>query len=331
MPKFKEDFIEINEELKKNINNLPKATSDLEKNFDEAINTLYLSMNALSNENINFEEIEIFDQLNIFESLVGNIAGSLPKEISHNMDDLDMEQFSSEEQELLTLTMSDLKQIKLEKSVELSESITRINQTSFEIVATLEKFETIDQAFAIKDFEKFKKDMASELNVEVDYHKVASALATDISFLKKLAATGKPTILSTGMCTPEQVDAAVVALGDSLKYVLACTSTYPSSVDEVNLKYIHTLKNTYLNIKAGFSNHHSGLVACLGATALGSECIEFHITDDRTQFGTDQASSIEHSEELVRQINILSMMLGDGVKQVYDSEIPIMKKLRNNG
>ena len=168
LSKLKEDFIEINEELKKNINNLPKATSDLEKNFDEAITTLYLSMNALSKENINFEEIEIFDQLNIFESLVGNIAGSLPKEISHNMDDLDMEQFSSEEKELLSLTMSDLKQIKLEKSVELSESITRINQTSFEIEATLEKFEKIDQAFAIKDFEKFKKDMASELNIEVD-------------------------------------------------------------------------------------------------------------------------------------------------------------------
>jgi len=170
-----------------------------------------------------------------------------------------------------------------------------------------------------------------ELNVEVDYHKVASALATDISFLKKLAATGKPTILSTGMCTPEQVDAAVVALGDSLKYILACTSTYPSAVDELNLKYIHTLKNTYPHIKAGFSNHHSGFVASLGATALGSECIEFHITDSRTQFGTDQAASIEHSEELVRQINFLTRMLGDGVKKVYDSEIPIMKKLRNNG
>ena len=167
-----------------------------------------------------------------------------------------------------------------------------------------------------------------ENNVEVDYHKVASALVTDISFLKKLAATGKSTILSTGMCTPEQVDAAVVALGDSLKYILACTSTYPSSIDEVNLKYIHTLKDTYPDIKAGFSNHYSGLVACLGATALGSECIEFHITDNRTQFGTDQASSIEHSEELVRQINILSTMLGDGVKKVYDSEIPIMNKLR---
>jgi len=167
-----------------------------------------------------------------------------------------------------------------------------------------------------------------ENNVEVDYHKVASALATDISFLEKLAATGKPTILSTGMCTPEQVDAAVEALGSSLKYILACTSTYPSSIDEVNLKYINTLKDTYPNIKAGFSNHYSGFDASLGAAALGSECIEFHITDSRTQFGTDQASSIENSKELVRQINIVSRMLGDGVKVVYDSEIPIMNKLR---
>lgn len=170
-----------------------------------------------------------------------------------------------------------------------------------------------------------------ELNVEVDYHKVASALATDISFLKKLAATGKLTILSTGMCTPEQVDAAVIALGDSLKYIFACTSTYPSAVDELNLKYIHTLKDTYPHIKAGFSNHYSGFDASIAATALGSECIEFHITDDRTQFGTDQSASIENSEGLVDGINIVTRMLGDGVKRVYDSEIPIMKKLRNNG
>lgn len=167
-----------------------------------------------------------------------------------------------------------------------------------------------------------------ENNVEVDYHKVASALVTDISFLKKLSSTGKPTILSTGMCTPEQVDAAVTALGPNLKYILACTSTYPSSVDEVNLKYIHTLKDTYPNIKAGFSNHYSGFDASLAAAALGSQCIEFHITDSRTQFGTDQAASIENSKELVRQINIVSRMLGDGVKVVYDSEIPIMNKLR---
>ena len=167
-----------------------------------------------------------------------------------------------------------------------------------------------------------------ENNVEVDYHKVASALATDISFLKKLVATKKPIILSTGMCTSEQVSDAVEALGDNLKYILACTSTYPSIIDELNLNYIKTLKDTYPHIKVGFSNHYSGLDASIAATALGSECIEFHITDSRTQFGTDQAASIQNSKELVTQINIVSTMLGDGVKRVYDSEIPIMNKLR---
>ena len=167
-----------------------------------------------------------------------------------------------------------------------------------------------------------------ENNVEVDYHKVASALATDVSCLTKLVTTKKPIILSTGMCTSEQVSDAVEALGDNHKYILACTCTYPSIIDELNLNYIKTLKDTYPHIKIGFSNHYSGLDASLAATALGSECIEFHITDSRTQFGTDQAASIENSKELVRQINIVSAMLGDGVKRVYDSEIPIMNKLR---
>ena len=167
-----------------------------------------------------------------------------------------------------------------------------------------------------------------ENNVQVDYHKVASALTTDISFLNKLARTGKPIILSTGMCTSEQVDAAVEALGDSLKYILACTSTYPSVIDELNLNYIKTLQKNYPNIKVGFSNHYSGFDASLAAAALGSECIEFHITDSRTQFGTDQAASIMNSKEIVNRINVVSRMLGDGVKKVYDSEIPIMNKLR---
>jgi len=167
-----------------------------------------------------------------------------------------------------------------------------------------------------------------ESNVQVDYHKVASALATDISFLNKLARTGKPIILSTGMCTSDQVDNAVKSLGDNLKYILACTSTYPTSYDEVNLKYINTLDEKYPNLEVGYSNHHSGFEAIFGAVALGAKCVEFHITDDRTQFGTDQASSIQNSNGLVDGIFKMSRMLGDGVKVVYDSEIPIMNKLR---
>ena len=83
-------------------------------------------------------------------------------------------------------------------------------------------------------------------------------------------------------------------------------------------------------MKIGFSNHYSGLDACVGAIALGSECIEFHITNDRTAYGSDQSASIENSNSLIEGIRNMELMLGDGVKKVYDSELPIAKKLRKN-
>ena len=84
----------------------------------------------------------------------------------------------------------------------------------------------------------------------------------------------------------------------------------------------------YPNTKVGFSNHYNGMDACVGSVALGAKCVEFHITDDRASYGTDQAASIENSQGLVEGINIMGRMLGDGLKKVYDSEIPIMNKLR---
>ena len=167
-----------------------------------------------------------------------------------------------------------------------------------------------------------------EDNLNVDYHKVASALITDEEFLKDLASTGKPIILSTGMSTETQVDKAVDILSDNLEYILACTSTYPTVIEELNLRYIQTLKEQYPQYKIGFSNHYSGFESSFGATALGAECIEFHITNDRTAYGSDQSASIEHSSVLVDGIINMEKMLGDGIKKVYDSEVPIMKKLR---
>ena len=167
-----------------------------------------------------------------------------------------------------------------------------------------------------------------EDNLNVDYHKVASALITDEEFLKDLADTGKPIILSTGMSTEEQVDRSVEILSENLEYILACTSTYPTVVEELNLRYIQTLKEKYPQYKIGFSNHYSGFESSFGATALGAECIEFHITNDRTAYGSDQSASIENSHILVDGIYAMEKMLGDGIKKIYDSELPIMKKLR---
>jgi len=193
-----------------------------------------------------------------------------------------------------------------------------------------------------KELEKFSKEQGLEFivscwdtvsldlveeHLDVKYHKVASALATDKTFLQKLNDTKKPIILSVGMCTQEEVDAAVDIL-DNVEYILACTSTYPTKAEELNLKYIHTLKEKYPNIKIGFSNHYNGLDACVGSIAFGAECVEFHITKDRTMYGSDQPASIQDSDDLVDAIRKMEVMIGDGVKKVYDSEVPIAQKLR---
>jgi len=166
-----------------------------------------------------------------------------------------------------------------------------------------------------------------ENNLNVDYHKVASALATNKEFLQKLNNTKKPIILSTGMCTQEQVGAAIGLL-DNVTHVLACTSTYPTTVDELNLRHITTLKTKYPSLKIGFSNHYSGHDACVGAVALGAECVEFHITKDRTMYGSDQSASIENYDALTTAIRNMERMLGTGIKKVYKTEVPIAKKLR---
>ena len=166
-----------------------------------------------------------------------------------------------------------------------------------------------------------------EDNLNVKYHKVASAMLTDKRFLEKLNDTGKPVIVSVGMATEEEIDAALDIL-NNVEYVLACTSTYPTKVEEVNLNYITTLKQKYPNLKVGFSSHYNGNDACVGAVTLGAECVEFHITMDRTMYGSDQAASIEHTNPFVAAIRSMELMVGDGVKVVYDSEKPIAAKLR---
>ena len=169
-------------------------------------------------------------------------------------------------------------------------------------------------------------DLVQE-NLDVKYHKVASAMATDKTFLMELNKTKKPVILSVGMCTQVEVDRAMVIL-NNVKYILACTSTYPTKAEEINLKYVETLIERFPFTKVGFSNHYNGMDACVGAVTLGAECIEFHITKERTMYGSDQPASIQDSDDLVDAVRKMELMVGDGVKIVYDSEVPIAKKLR---
>jgi len=180
--------------------------------------------------------------------------------------------------------------------------------------------------FIVSCWDSKSLDLVEE-HLDVKYHKVASAMATDKEFLEKLNDTGKPVILSVGMCTDDEVSAAMTILLN-VEYILACTSTYPTRAEEINLRYIETLKHLYSNTKVGFSNHYNGLDACVGSIIFGAECVEFHITKDRTMYGSDQVASIQHSNELVDSIRKMELMVGDGIKKVYDSEVPIAAKLR---
>ena len=152
---------------------------------------------------------------------------------------------------------------------------------------------------------------------------------TDDDLLTHHRKYGKPIIISTGMSEMKQIEHAVEVLGTDDLIILHSTSTYPSQPEELNLNMIKTLKETF-SIPVGYSGHEVGLASTFAASILGAQVLERHITLDRAMWGSDQAASIEPQglKRLLRDIRELDVTLGDGVKKVYESEIPIIEKLR---
>ena len=160
-------------------------------------------------------------------------------------------------------------------------------------------------------------------------YKIASPCLTDHELLARCRATGRPLMLSTGMSTLDEIDAAVAVLGREQLVLMHCTSTYPSQTHELNLRAIRRLAERY-DVPVGYSGHEVGLATTVAAVALGAVVVERHLTLDRAMWGSDQAASIEpHGfERLVKDITAVERALGDGIKRVYDSEVPAMDKLR---
>ncbi len=159
--------------------------------------------------------------------------------------------------------------------------------------------------------------------------KIPSALLTQDELLRYHRQKGRPIILSTGMSTMEEIRHAVDVLGAHDLVLLHCTSTYPSRPEELNLRVIETLKREF-NCPIGYSGHEVGLQTSVAAAVLGAHVIERHITMDRAMWGSDQAASIEPQglSRLVRDIRAVERALGDGRKVVYETELPVRKKLR---
>lgn len=163
-------------------------------------------------------------------------------------------------------------------------------------------------------------------------YKIASACLTDDNLLRHHRRYGRPIILSTGMSTLAQIDHAVDVLGTDDLVILHSTSTYPSQIEELNLRTIQTLQERY-DVPVGYSGHEVGLATSVAAVALGACMIERHVTLDRAMWGSDQAASVEPQGfwRLVKDIRGVEKALGDGVKRIWPSEIPIMNKLRRVG
>lgn len=160
-------------------------------------------------------------------------------------------------------------------------------------------------------------------------YKIASASLTDAGMLAKLRATGRPLILSTGMSAMDEIRTAVSRLDLSTLLLAHATSAYPCRPEQLNLRMIHTLQREF-PCPVGYSGHEIGLQVTYAAIALGACFVERHITLDRAMWGSDQAASVEAGGlvRLVRDIRLIEQALGDGVKQVYDSEKSAREKLR---
>ncbi len=162
-------------------------------------------------------------------------------------------------------------------------------------------------------------------------YKVASATLTNLPLLNKLKALGRPILLSTGMSSLAEVDAAVAAVGTDNIVLLHAVSTYPAHYEELNLKVIPALAERY-HVPIGYSGHETGLPSSVAAVVLGACVVERHITLDRAMWGSDQAASLEPNgvTRLVRDIRLVETSMGDGLKRIMPRELPILEKLRRS-
>lgn len=207
-------------------------------------------------------------------------------------------------------TGSEESQFAMIKKLELSEN------DHLELIAYCKE---LGIGFSSSPFDKDGIGYLDSLNV--DFFKVPSGEITNLPYLRELAKYKRPVILSTGMCTMEDVRDALQVLKDSDVTVLHCNTEYPTPMKDVNLKAMLTLRDKF-NVKIGYSDHTLGVEVPISAVALGATVIEKHFTLDKTMEGPDHRASLEPNELklMVDSIRNIEKALGTGVKEPSESE-----------
>ncbi len=162
-------------------------------------------------------------------------------------------------------------------------------------------------------------------SLDIPIYKVPSGEVNNLLYLMKIAGTGKPIIMSTGMTDLDEVSSALEVLRDNgagTITLLHCNTQYPTPFEDANIKAMLTLKERF-GIAVGYSDHTLGIEAPVAAVALGATVIEKHFTLDKNMEGPDHKASLDPQElkAMVTAIRNIEVALGDGIKRPSKSEI----------
>ncbi len=169
--------------------------------------------------------------------------------------------------------------------------------------------------------------------IDMPFWKIPSGEITNYPYLRAIAKTGKPVVMSTGMCNMEEIREAIGALrenGAGEIRLLHCNTEYPTPFEDVNLKAMQTLRREF-GLETGYSDHTQGIEVPIAAAAMGAVIIEKHFTLDRNMEGPDHKASLEPEElaAMVRAIRNIEKAMGNGIKAPSPSEeknIPVARK-----
>ena len=193
--------------------------------------------------------------------------------------------------------------------------------------------------FICSPFSNLAVDWLEEIGIE--QYKIGSGEVNNFLILEKIAQTGKPVILSSGMSSYDELDQTVAFLRErNVNFsILQCTTAYPTNPEQYGLNVIQELKNRY-NVPIGFSDHSAKMETCIAATALGASILEFHAVFDRQLFGPDSKSSLTINEiqNLVISVRNIKRALDNPIdkksnesfvvlKQIFEKSLAINKKL----
>lgn len=187
--------------------------------------------------------------------------------------------------------------------------------------------------FLSSPFDLDSIDLLNELGLEI--FKIPSGEIINLPYLRKIGKLNKNVILSTGMADLGEIEDALDVLIDNGTdknniTVLHCNTEYPTPFEDVNLRAMVTIKNSF-GVKVGYSDHTNGIEIPIAAVALGAEVIEKHFTLDRNMKGPDHKASLEPNElkQMVSAIRNIEKALGSGIKKPSQSELknkPIVRK-----